>query len=257
MLRGRRVVRLELLRPDALTTGTRADLARLAGAIVHRVDTRGKYVVLHLGEARLVIQLGMAGQVRIVPAGSPAGPYTHLAMDFDAGLAVHYANPRRIAAGLAVLGGGDADEGPLASLGPEAAEISVPDFLAALAGTRRAVKAVLLDPTRLAGVGNIYSDEALARAGIRPTRRAHRLSRRELSKLHAVVRAVLAEAIAAGGSTLADANPFLDADGRLGRFAIRHRVYGRYGQPCRRCGATLRRATVGGRTSSFCPRCQR
>jgi formamidopyrimidine-DNA glycosylase len=253
---GCEIVAMRLCRRDMLKTGSPAELAVLAGAKLDRVDTRGKYVVLHAGIARLVVQLGMSGQLRLGLHADPQLPHTHLVISFADGRDLRYVNPRRIAGGLLLLGADGGDCGPLAHLGPEATAIGRAEFIASVGSHRRAIKTVLLDPRVLAGVGNIYSDESLARAGIRPTRRAERLSRADLARLHRAVREVLRQAIAAGGSSLRDANPFVDADGNVGHFAARHRVYGRAGLPCLTCGATLKRVLLGGRTSTFCPRCQ-
>ena len=152
---------------------------------------------------------------------------------------------------------GDEDTGPLAALGPEATDIELGAFIATIHRRRRPIKAALLDQSLLAGLGNIYTDESLGRARIRPTRRADRLTQAELTRLHQVIREVLAAAIDAGGSSLADANPFVDIDGSVGYFAAEHRVYGRGGQPCLDCEAALKRIVLGGRTTVYCPRCQR
>ena len=120
-------------------------------------------------------------------------------------------------------------------------------------GRKLSIKAALLNQSLLHGVGNIYADESLFRAGIRPTRMAGRLTREELGRLHKAVRTVLKSAIRAGGSSVSD---YVDADGVAGFFQIQHRVYGREGQPCRVCGTPIRRIVLGGRSSHFCPRCQ-
>lgn len=256
-LAGLTVREVELRRRDMLKTGPRRALRAWTGQRLARVDTRGKYVVLHAEHGRLVVQLGMAGRVRIVPPGQSPEPHTHLQMVFEGAREVHYSNVRRIASGIHCLPPGDGDDGPLAVLGPEATTIPLPAFVEAMRGRRRPIKAALLDQSLLAGLGNIYTDESLGRAGIHPLRHACDLSADEMARLHCAVRHVLAEAIAAGGSSLDDANPFVDADGQLGYFAAEHRVYGRYGQPCRACAEELLRATIGGRTSTYCPRCQR
>jgi formamidopyrimidine-DNA glycosylase len=253
---GRRIDSIDLRRRDMLKTGAPIDLHDLAGAAVERVDTRGKYVVLHAGDARLVIQLGMAGRVRLAERGAEPLAHTHLRIDLADGPTIDYVNVRRIASGLHLLAPGAGDAGPLAALGPEADRIEREEFVARLAARRKAVKAALLDQSILAGLGNIYADESLARAAVRPTRRADRLNRKTLARLHDAVRAVLAEAIAAGGSTLADSTPFAAPDGAVGYFASRHRVYGRFGQPCLHCRTTLSRTLVAGRTTTYCPRCQ-
>ena len=252
---GATLAEVRLRRRDMLKTGRTRDLEGLAGQVILRVDTRGKYIVLHTLAARLVIQLGMSGRVLLLEPDPPAVPmHTHLLLRLADQRQVLYVNTRRIASGLHVLPPGREDLGPLAALGPEATAISAGQFIAAMRPRRRAIKTALLDQSLLAGVGNIYSDEALARAGIRPTRAACGLSAERLRRLHAGLQAVLREALRAGGSSLADANPYVDADGRLGEFAASHRVYGRYGQPCLTCGGTLKRAMLGGRTSTYCSR---
>ncbi len=251
------IAEILLLRRDMLKTGRPRELADLAGQPITRISTRGKYVIVHTPAARLVIQLGMSGQVRITAAGAATPKHTHLLIRLADGRQILYVNTRRIASGLRVLAAGQADTGPLALLGPDATDIGAEAFVAAIGRRRRAIKTALMDPSALAGVGNIYSDEALFRAGIRPTRRADHIRVSRLRRLHQAVRQVLAEAIIAGGSSLADANPYVDADGRLGEFAVRHRVYGRAGKPCLVCKATLRSTVIGGRTSTFCSHCQK
>ena len=253
---GRVIDGVNLRRRDMLKTGSPASLAALAGKRLHRVGSRGKYVVVHTSAGRLVMQLGMAGRILLRPPKAPSETHTHLVVYLDDGRRLHYDNVRRIAGGVHLVAGGTDDRGPLAALGPEATEISPERFVAALRKSNRPVKAALLDQSILAGLGNIYTDESLARAGIRPTRRAGGLSAGRLARLHEVIGRVLAEAVAAGGSTLSDANPFVDADGRTGTFAARHRVYGRYGNPCLTCGSELRRTIIAGRTTTYCPRCQ-
>ena len=248
-----RQVRLE--RRDFLKTGSAARLRRLAGRKLAAVTRRGKYVVLEVPPERLLLQLGMAGRVYVHDRRRPMPPHTHLVVSLVGGREMRYANSRRIAAGVHLLADGQA--GPLAGLGPDADRISPSDFIARLSGRTAPIKAALLNQAILAGVGNIYADEALFRARIRPQRRMHRIGRAELLRLHRALVAVLAEAIAAGGSTLESSTPFADAEGGLGRFTVSHRVYGRYGRPCRRCRVALRRTAVGGRTTTYCPRCQR
>ena len=254
-LAGRALRGVDLRRRDFLKTGSPRRLRGLAGRRLEAVSRRGKSVVFEFAGARLVLQLGMSGRVQLARPGRRPPPHTHLVLAFAGGWEARCVNTRRIAAGAHVLAGEEL--GPLAGLGPDADGIGPDDFLARLAGRAAPVKAALMNQTILAGVGNIYSDEALFRAGLRPTRRVRDISRAALLRLHAALRAVLAEAIAAGGSTLEDSTPFAGAEGELGYFTLSHRVYGRYGQPCLECGTTLRRAVIGGRSSTYCPRCQR
>jgi len=249
--------RVRLLRRDMLKTGSVARLRRFVGERFTHASTRGKYVVLHAASGRLVIQLGMSGAIRLQRADEPLRPHTHLVVCFDDDREMRYRNVRRIASGIHVVGAGEEDAGPLAALGPEATDIGLDALIAAIHRRRRPIKAALMDQSLLAGLGNIYTDESLSRSRIRPTRRADRLTRADLTRLHQAIREVLAAAIAAGGSSLTDANPFVDIDGAVGYFAAEHRVYGRGGQPCLECETPLKRIVLGGRTTVYCPRCQR
>jgi len=254
-LAGRTVRAVSLRRRDFLKTGSLRRLHGLVGRRLVAVSRRGKSVVFDFAGRRLVLQLGMSGRVQLARPGRQPPPHTHLVLALAGRWEVRCANTRRIAAGAHVLAGGQA--GPLAALGPDADVIGSDEFVGRLAGRTAPVKAALMNQAIVAGVGNIYSDEALFRAALRPTRRLFRISRAALLRLHSALRAVLAEAIAAGGSTLNDSTPYAGALGELGYFTLSHRVYGRYGQPCLDCGTTLRRAAIGGRTSTYCPRCQR
>ncbi len=254
-LAGKRVVRVRLLRRDVLKTGRPGQLAALTGRRLARVFRRGKAVVFDLSDRFLVIQLGMSGRVYLDSPRVPFVPHTHLVVSFAGALELRYANTRRIASGVHLLG--SIDQGPLARLGPDADTIDPDEFLRRLAGRVSPIKACLLNQAILAGVGNIYADESLFRAGIRPTRRANRIPKAKLARLHQAIQSVLAEAVRAGGSTLGDATPFAGPRGEMGYFTHVHQVYGRYGEPCRVCGCSLRRTLVAGRTTTYCPRCQR
>jgi len=142
----------------------------------------------------------------------------------------------------------------LARLGPDAFEISAEEFAARLKDRRGSIKPLLLNQRFLRGLGNIYCDEALFRAGIHPLAVAARLSRARVGRLHAAIQEVLGEAIASGGSSISD---YVDAEGRRGWFQMQHRVYGKEGEPCPSCGAPIRRIVVAQRGTHYCPRCQR
>src|SRR5262249_7844548 len=148
------------------------------------------------------------------------------------------------------------DEFParLAKLGPEPLEVEFEDFFAGLRGRKTSIKALLLNQDFVRGMGNIYADEALFRAGIHPLTVASRLRRDRARKLYDAMRAVLTEAIAAGGSSISD---YVDAEGRKGFFQVSHRVYQRTGEPCVNCGKPIRRVIITQRSSHFCPACQR
>jgi formamidopyrimidine-DNA glycosylase len=232
-------------------------LAHAVGATVLGLSRRGKYLLADLGRSTAVIHLGMSGRLAIVAAGAPCGPHTHLRLLLAGGDELRLVDPRRF--GLAIV----AERAVVAAL-PCLVELGVdaldgdvePALVAAAARSRTPVRSLLLDQTVVAGIGNIYAAEALARAGIHPLRPASALARRRVRRLAAEVKNVLAEALAAGGTTLEDGG-FADAAGNAGFFAVRLEVYGREGQPCTRCGASIRRQSAGGRSAFFCPRCQR
>lgn len=228
---------------------------RLVGRALEGLRRRGKYLLFAAGEGHLLIHLGMSGSLRILPAGAPPGPHDHLDWTLEGGLCLRFTDPRRF--GLVQWLQGDPLAHPLlAGLGPEPlGEAFTADYLyRASRGRRVAVKAFLMDGRVVAGVGNIYANEALHRAGIRPQVPAGRLSRARCGRLVAALREVLAEAVAQGGTTLRD---FVGGDGRPGYFAQALRVYGRAGAPCTGCGAPLREVRLAGRSTVYCPRCQR
>lgn len=266
VLAGRVVRHVLLNRRDFLKTGSAGDLALLAGAHIVKVSRRGKSVVFDFRgcrgrdhELRLLLQLGMAGRVYVQRDREPMPAHTHLVIEL-AHLGGHAdqircVNARRIAAGAHLLR--PHEPGPTAGMGPDADQVDARTFIARVGARATAIKAAIMNPAVIAGVGNIYSDEALFRARIRPARRARTLTPEQLRRLHEQIQLVLQEAILSGGSTIKGSNPFAGAGGELGVFTTRHRVYGRYGQKCVACAATLKRATIGGRTSTYCPRCQR
>lgn len=219
--------------------------ARLRGRRVEAVRRHGKFIVLELsGGLRLTIHLGMTG--KLLWNGEP-GP--HARAVFDLG------GPRLVYDDIRQFGRieiGPALPARAARLGPDALEISEAEFAAALQGRRGRIKPLLLNQLLLRGLGNIYVDEALFRAGIHPL--APRLGRVRIRRLYRAIQEVLREAIARGGSSISD---YVDADGRPGSFQERHQVYGKAGQPCPRCGAAIRRIVVAQRGTHYCPKCQR
>ncbi|MFA5027168.1 MAG: bifunctional DNA-formamidopyrimidine glycosylase/DNA-(apurinic or apyrimidinic site) lyase [Candidatus Methylomirabilota bacterium] len=228
--------------------------ARLVGARIRALSRRGKCLRFDLGETSLIVRLGMTGQLRWYPAADTChiDPHTHALLTFVEGGVLAYRDVRKF--GEWFLLPTDEIETTL-PLGPEplGEEFSAA-ALRRICRSAARIKAVLLDQHKLAGVGNIYADEALFRAGIRPTRRAASLSGAEIARLRSAVRAVLAEAIRHRGSTISD---FLDPSGRPGSYAPRHRVYRRHGTPCQDCGTLIRRILVAQRGTHYCPTCQR
>jgi formamidopyrimidine-DNA glycosylase len=227
----------------------------LLGRTIDRVDRRSKYLLFRLGEDTLIVHFGMTGSLRVFREPPPRQPHDHVDLEFASGVVLRYRDPRRF--GAMLWSPGDSRRHPLlASLGPEP---FLPGFNAGYLyrETRRrraAIKLALMDNRLVVGVGNIYANESLFRAGIRPTRPANRVAGARLAGLVEAVRETLAAAIAKGGSTLRD---YVDSGGEPGYFQLDYFVYGREGEPCRICGTPIRALRQGGRASYFCPRCQR
>lgn len=235
--------------------------ALLVGRTVVGVGRVGKVVVLDLGIGPerdhdvVLVHLGMSGQLRTSPDDRDRPAHTHVVWTLDDGAEVRFVDPRtfgHVRRSTAPSGGRPV---ALSHFGPDAWDLGAHDLAAALAGRRIAVKTRLLDQTAVAGLGNIYADEVLHRAGVSPLRPAGDLGHDEVVRLAGAVRVVLREAVAAGGSTLGDGG-YVDVDGRPGRFQDAHRVHARGGQPCPACDGTVLRVTLGGRSAAWCPRCQ-
>ncbi len=227
----------------------------LVGRAFDRVDRRGKYLLFRLGEDTLLVHLGMTGSLRAFMRAPAPSAHDHVDIVLDNGTSLRYHDPRRFGAILWVPP--PADGHPLlASLGPEPFDRACDAGYLKQATRRRSkgIKLALMDNRVIVGVGNIYANEALFRAGIRPTTPANRVSAARLGRLLVEVRATLTEAIAKGGSTLRD---YVDSQGEPGYFQLDYYVYGREGMPCRVCGTAIKAVRMGGRTSTYCPRCQR
>ena len=246
---GRTVTGVTLNRTDVLCPPD-ADLpAHLAGRTVASIDRRGKRVVFTLDDgSRFYVHLGMTGQLTVVPADTPAPSHTHLEIHFG-GERLRFRDPRRFG-GVWWLGQEACAD---AGMGPEPLSLRPQQLERRLAGTSRAIKTALLDQAVVAGLGNIYVDEALFLAGIHPLTRAKDLTGGQVRHLNRAIKGTLRRAIRHRGSTLRD---YVDADGAAGGFQKLHRVYDRAGQPCRVCKTPIERFVLGGRSTHFCPTCQ-
>jgi len=254
-LRGARVRSVRLGRPLRWPLGV--DPARLVGAHVGDITRRGKYLWLPLDPAGgLLLHLGMSGSLALLDAAPPPGPHDHFDLATDRGT-LRLNDPRRFGA---VVWAPAIDAEPaatlLARLGAEPFDpaLTPASFHAALHTRRAPIKAVLLAGDVVVGAGNIYACEALFDAAIHPRTRCDRISRPRAARLLAAVRSTLARALELGGSTLRD---FTDVHGMSGSYQSQARVYGRAGQPCQRCGVTVRRIVQGQRATFYCPGCQK
>ncbi|MHB1566368.1 MAG: bifunctional DNA-formamidopyrimidine glycosylase/DNA-(apurinic or apyrimidinic site) lyase [Acidiferrobacter sp.] len=228
--------------------------ARLAGLTILTIDRRAKYLLLRLSQGSLIVHLGMSGSLRIVTTATAPGPWDPYDLILADGIILRLRDPRRFGALLWTLT--PAHHPLLAAIGPEplASAFDGQYLYARSRGRRVAIRDFLLNSHIVAGIGNIYAHEALFAAGIHPTRAAGGISRGRYERLAQALIAVLKQAIAVGGTTLRD---FAASDGRPGYFQQQLHVYGRGGKPCHQCQRPIRRQTVSGRGSYFCPHCQR
>jgi len=228
----------------------------LKGRRVQGVTRRGKYLILELDDGReLVIHLGMTGSLVLSSPGTERPRHTHIVFHLDDGRDLLYIDPRTFGETALLRRGDRTPLRGLHAMGPEPLEedFTCECLASALRGKCR-VKSALLDQSRVAGIGNIYADESLHRAGVNPQRRLDGLSPEEIGRIHGAVREVLAEAISRGGSSVSD---YVNLQGDRGSFQDNHRVYRREGESCPACGAAILREVIAGRSSYFCPACQK
>jgi formamidopyrimidine-DNA glycosylase len=257
-LLGRRIEHVEVRSPALREPlDGRSLRRRLAGRRVVALRRRSKYLLVDVeAGSTLVIHLGMSGRLTLAPATAPREPHEHLALRLDGGERLRLRDPRRFGLAFAAATAKLGRDPHFERLGPEPLDppLDGAALAAIVAGSRAPIKAVLMDASRLVGVGNIYATEALFRAGIHPARRAGAIARARLDRLAAAIVAVLEQAIHAGGTTL---NDFTDGLGSAGEFQVSLAVYGGEGEPCPRCGAPIRRLVQSSRSSFYCARCQR
>jgi formamidopyrimidine-DNA glycosylase len=241
----------------------------LEGRLILEVHRTGKHIVLDLAtgrrggvleespagdrervEAQWIVHLGMTGRLLVTTPDAPLAAHTHARLRLESGRELRFVDARRFGR----LEFRELDRTPaFAGAGAEPFTIEAGEFAALFRGRKLAIKAALLNQKLLTGVGNIYADESLFRAGIRPRKAAGRLTRAELERLRTALVEVLEHAIRLGGSSVSD---YVDAAGVRGFFQLEHCVYQRTGQPCRRCGRAIRKVVVGGRSTHYCAVCQ-
>jgi formamidopyrimidine-DNA glycosylase len=262
--------------PQPFKTPPERQAEGLEGRVIVGVHRKGKHIVVELGsvasqpskgtgtigharlgeqqskpEAQWIVHLGMTGRLLVTTPDGPVAAHTHARLSLASGRELRFVDPRRFGRlEFRDLRGGAGFGAP----GAEPLTIDEDDFAALFRGRKLSIKAALLNQTLLAGVGNIYADESLFRAGIRPGRRAGRLTRAELERLRLSLREVLRHAIQLGGSSVSD---YVDADGVRGFFQLEHCVYLRTGLPCLQCRTPIKRVLVAGRGTHYCPNCQR
>jgi len=264
---GRRITEVEVCHPGVIAGSPEGFAAGIEGRTIREVKRKGKVIALALdtlkngealrqvgrGEARfLVIRLGMTGQVTVVPRESPLEAHTHVVLPLDDGREeLRFRDVRRF--GRLRVASSEELERLLGSLGPDAQQATEEEFLLAMRGRRGAIKSWLMNQQVLAGLGNIYADEALYAARLHPMSQPGRVRPDAARRLYRAVRRILALAVARQGTSFRD---YLDIEGQPGNYAMQLRVYQRTGLRCGRCGASIRRLLIAGRSSHFCPRCQ-
>jgi formamidopyrimidine-DNA glycosylase len=254
----RRLVAVEVHNPWVIVGSADHFVETVAGRSIQSVLRKGKVLALELiarnGAAPqyLLVRLGMTGQFTVASQRALLEPHTHVRMLFEGGdEEIRYRDPRRFGR-LRCCTREQLDQ-VFASLGPDAPEITPEEFFRSMRGRRGAVKSWLLNQKMLAGLGNIYADEALFKAGIHPLAQPGRIHEAAARRLHRAMKWVLARAVALQGTSFRD---YIDIEGRPGNFLPQLKVYQRTGEPCHRCGRTIRRVVVGGRSSHFCSNCQ-
>src|SRR6185312_14264751 len=244
-------------KPEPLKSPAKEIARILDGARIQKVRRVGKHIVFDLlqkkEKAQWIVHLGMSGRMLIAESDAEIAKHTHAIAKLTSGKELRFVDPRRFGR-LSVVASDKKNAEGFTGPGSEPLTISPEDFAALFHKRNTPIKAALLNQKLLHGVGNIYADESLYRAGIRPRRKAGSLTKTELAKLHSAVQTVLKEAIALGGSSVSD---YVDASGEEGFFQLQHRVYGRTNAYCYVCRTPIKRIVVGGRGTHYCPKCQK
>ncbi len=254
-LTGRRIAGAAVRNPNLRWPVPRSLGSILVGLEIHAVTRRAKYLLLDCGKGTLILHLGMSGSLRLLPAATPPQKHDHFDLVLDNGVLLRLTDPRRF--GAILWESGDIMRHPLLlHLGPEplAAGFDAGLLYAKTRGRNASIKETLMNSRIVVGIGNIYVSEALFRAGINPKTAAGRIGLSRYEKLVQAIKETLKLAIKAGGSSLRD---FVNSNGNPGYFQQQYRVYGRAGQPCRKCGNSIKQIKQGQRSSFYCLRCQK
>lgn len=259
LLAGRTIIGVWAGKPKLRRAWKKGWEKELLGTTFGEVKRRGKWIIAGVSRetkesaAVLLVHLGMTGQFTVGPASAPIADHTHRVFDLDNATQLRFRDVRRFGSVEWFPTEAAAMKGLGEKLGPEPFDIPAEAFAADVRRSKRTLKAILLDQSVVAGVGNIYADEAIFRAGLHPERRGESLTLAECDRLRTAIEAVIEQAIDSRGSTIRD---YIGGSGLRGEFQNEHAVYGRTGEACVTCGRGIERVVLGGRSSHFCPKCQ-
>ncbi|PRS10538.1 DNA-formamidopyrimidine glycosylase [Bacillus atrophaeus] len=258
LVRGKTIKSVEIRWPNIIKRPAEPEeFARnLIGETIQSIGRRGKFLLFHLDHFVMVSHLRMEGKYWLHQAEDPDDKHVHVVFTMTDGTQLRYRDVRKFGTMHLFHPGEEMRELPLSQLGPEPDDKEFTDayLKERLMKTNRAVKTALLDQKAVVGLGNIYVDEALFRAGIHPETKANQLSAKKIKKLHEEIKNTLQEAIDAGGSTV---RSYINSQGEIGMFQLRHFVYGKKDKPCKTCGTMISKIVVGGRGTHFCAKCQK
>ncbi|MED1016661.1 DNA-formamidopyrimidine glycosylase [Bacillus atrophaeus] len=258
LVRGKTIKSVEIRWPNIIKRPAEPEeFARnLIGETIQSIGRRGKFLLFHLDHFVMVSHLRMEGKYGLHQAEDPDDKHVHVVFTMTDGTQLRYRDVRKFGTMHLFHPGEEMRELPLSQLGPEPDDKEFTDayLKERLMKTNRAVKTALLDQKAVVGLGNIYVDEALFRAGIHPETKANQLSAKKIKKLHEEIKNTLQEAIDAGGSTV---RSYINSQGEIGMFQLRHFVYGKKDKPCKTCGTMISKIVVGGRGTHFCAKCQK
>ncbi len=258
LVRGKTIKSVEIRWPNIIKRPAEPEeFARnLIGETIQSIGRRGKFLLFHLDHFVMVSHLRMEGKYGLHQAEDPDDKHVHVVFTMTDGTQLRYRDVRKFGTMHLFHPGEEMRELPLSQLGPEPDDKGFTDayLKERLMKTNRAVKTALLDQKAVVGLGNIYVDEALFRAGIHPETKANQLSAKKIKKLHEEIKNTLQEAIDAGGSTV---RSYINSQGEIGMFQLRHFVYGKKDKPCKTCGTMISKIVVGGRGTHFCAKCQK
>lgn len=258
LVKGKTIKSVEIRWPNIIKRPAEPEefARKLAGETIQSIGRRGKFLLFHLDHYVMVSHLRMEGKYGLHQAEEPDDKHVHVIFTMTDGTQLRYRDVRKFGTMHLFKPGEEAGELPLSQLGPEpdAEEFTSAYLKERLAKTNRAVKTALLDQKTVVGLGNIYVDEALFRAGVHPETKANQLSDKTIKTLHAEIKNTLQEAIDAGGSTV---RSYINSQGEIGMFQLQLFVYGKKDEPCKNCGTMISKIVVGGRGTHFCAKCQK